>query len=187
MDTMTQSTHALLALTTAALVTFSATACTTADTASPSPSASSSNTPVASPTPTPTATSGAVSAVDPTQPHDPDDMNNWADGITTSLEGTRALAGITTHLGPDSSTQFSLNDGTLAPGSYSYYFACRGDGDITMTISNAGAELTTLSGACSGDLQGGNFSTSEVGTDFVVTSMDAPVDVVLRVTDALPS
>lgn len=40
----------------------------------------------------------------------------------------------------------------LAPGSYSYYFACRGDGDVA----------------------------------FAITSLDAPVDVVLRVTDQLP-
>jgi len=189
MENMKKTKNLLLALSTGALVIASATACTSGTTASPSESASSSSTPVASasPTPTPTATSSAVSAVDPTKPHDPEDMRNWADGVTTSLEGTRTISGITTHLGPDSGTQFSNLDGTLPAGAYSYYFACRGEGEMTFTINNAGAEIAKLSGACSGDLQGGNFSTTEVGTDFVLTSMDAPIDVVVRISDPLPS
>jgi len=95
--------------------------------------------------------------------------------------------GVSGHVGPESSTSFMLTDTELEAGTYSYFFACRGAGDITFTIENAGAPVATLEGACTGTPLQGSFTLSEVGTDFVTTSMDEPIDFVVRVTDELPS
>lgn len=179
---MKKTRHLLVASSIAALLLASTTGCTAGDVsdlASSSPATSS-------PTPSSSSTSEAMSAVEPGQPHDAVDMDNWVADISASLGSEPILSGVVTHLGPDSSSSLTTTDSRLDPGSYSYYFACRGDGDVTFTIENAGVEQVMLEGPCADQLMGGDFSTTELGTDFAITSLNAPVDVVVRVTDQLP-
>jgi hypothetical protein len=183
---MKKTKNLLLALGTGALIITAATACTSNTAATPSASATRSPWPTPSPTATPTATSSPMSAVAPGEEYNEAEAKQWVDGLTQNIDPATIRTGISGHVGPESSTTFTLTDTELDPGSYSYYFVCRGDGDITFTIENAGAAVTSIEGACTGSPQGGSFTTTEVGTDLVVVSMDAPLDYVLRVTDELP-
>ena len=184
MANMKKSRHLLVASGVAVLIVSSATGCTVGNVSRPataSPTASST----ASPAPSSSSTSEAMSAVEPGQPHDAVDMDNWVASITASLGSEPTLSGVVAHLGPDSNSSLTTTDSRLDPGSYSYYFACRGDGNVTFTIENAGVEQVRLEGPCANQLLGGNFSTTELGADFALSSLDAPVDVVVRVTDRL--
>ncbi|WP_141630051.1 hypothetical protein [Salinibacterium sp. PAMC 21357] len=173
---MKKTKHLVVVFSVAALL-LSTAGCSSGDVSGPassSPAATSSSTPQ------------AMSAMEPGQPHDPVDMDNWVASVTANLGPQSALAGIAAHVGPDSSSSLTTSDSVLEPGSYSFFFACRGDGDVTFSVENAGVEQVTLEGSCAGKLQGGDFSTTEVGTDFVITALRAPADVVLRITDQLP-
>jgi hypothetical protein len=127
-----------------------------------------------------------MSAVAPGEEYNEKDAKRWVDGLTQNIDPTTIRTGVSGHVGPDSSTTFTLTDTELEAGTYSYVFACRGTGDIAFTIENAGAPVSTLEGACTGSPQEGSFVLSEVGTEFVVVSMDEPIDYLLRVTDELP-
>ena len=185
---MKKTKNLLLALSTGALVIASATACTSDTTAAPSETESASSIPTSSPspTPTPTFTTTPMSAVQPGEEYDPEEADRWVANLTQNIPLDTILTGVSGHVGPDSSTKFTLTDTELEAGTYSYYFACRGDGDITFTIENAGAPVTTIEGACTGTPQEGSFTLSEVTTDFVAISLDAPIDYLVRVTDELP-
>ena len=127
-----------------------------------------------------------MSAVTPGEEYNEAEAKQWVDGLTQNIDLATIRTGVSGHVGPESSTNFTLTDTELEPGTYSYFFACRGEGDITFTIENAGAPVSTIAGACTGSPQEGSFTLSEVGTDFVAVSMDAPIDYLLRVTDELP-
>jgi hypothetical protein len=186
MENMKKTKNLLLALTTGALVTTTATACTSDDT-TVSPTESASSTPTSEPTPLPTPTSTPMSAVTPGEEFDQDEANLWAAGVTSSIDPASILAGHSGHLGSESAEKFTFTDTQLEAGTYSYSFACRGEGDIVLTIENAGAPVTTIEGPCTGELQSGSFTLTEATTDFVAVSTEEPIDYLVRVTAALPS
>jgi hypothetical protein len=128
-----------------------------------------------------------MSAVAPGEEYDQDEANRWAAELTQNIDPATMLNGFSGHLGSESATKFTFIDTELEAGTYSYSFACRGEGDIVFTIENAGAPVTTIEGPCTGELQSGSFTLTEVTTDFVAVSMDEPIDYLVRVTTELPS
>lgn len=83
---------------------------------------------------------------------------------------------------------------SLPAGNYSYYFACRGGGEVTFGISSGAgvgagatgtAESPVLSGPCTGQVQGGDFTAVEGGTEFRIKATGDPIDFVIRYGDPI--
>ncbi|MDO9398772.1 MAG: hypothetical protein Q7T71_19685 [Herbiconiux sp.] len=158
-------------------------------TAEPSSTAS----PTAGPgtaTAVPTTTSSATpkpgdrSAVDPSRPFDIDEMKDWAQSIvdTIPVEPGTSLQGGSSHLDEESTQRTFVDYQSLAPGEYTFWYACRGGGELTFSITSGGVTSPTLAGACTGQVQSGDFTAAEGGTKFEFSNVGDPVDWVTRFT-----
>ncbi|PPF77641.1 hypothetical protein C5B96_15350 [Subtercola sp. Z020] len=138
-------------------------------------------------------TSGAQSAAQPGAPFDPDEAAAWTTDIARQMLGSRepgALEGSAGHLDDATSQNRVERFLSLPAGDYSYAFACRGGGEVTLGVATGaavgdgsgdlGTESPLLAGSCSGQILGGDFTAEEGGTEFRLRASGAAVDYVLR-------
>ena len=105
-------------------------------TAAPSASASS---PAPSASPTPGAGAAADEAL---LPLPVGDIADWAETAVPRGETEGYAVGYSGWISENSSPNQTSNFASLAPGSYQAQFACRGDGEITITTAELDAEPT---------------------------------------------
>jgi hypothetical protein len=79
------------------------------------------------------------------------------------------------HLDKATALQSTSTDTSLPVGTYTYHFACRGDADITFTVTNAGA-VTNLSGPCTDERRSGQFVATASGVTVTARSAAEPLD-----------
>ena len=152
-------------------------ACSTA-----APEAAESSAPTASATATPTQ------SATPEPTWDPAGTAAWAAEVVPTGGSDGFIRAQNGHIDAGSPGAFTLQDNTLPAGSYSLYFACRGDADTTVTVAVVGDEAATMSGGCAGEAAGMDITTATDGATFTVIGDPGgeAVDWALALTDLLP-
>ncbi|MCU1407163.1 MAG: hypothetical protein JWQ43_3466 [Glaciihabitans sp.] len=133
-----------------------------------------------SPVPTPTAQSAAEEDGEATF----DDLTTeeWAKQVIATSISDDEFSVLSGHLDEATSLQSSDTDTTLQPGTYTYHFACRGEGDITFTATNGDAELFSADGPCTNEQEAGAFVATTAGVTVTAISSGEPLDWAFKLT-----
>jgi len=109
-------------------------------------------------------------------------FTEWAEQVIATSVSDDVFTTLSGHLDPDSALQSSSTDASLAPGSYTYHFACRGEGNIEFTAGSAGMALFEVDGPCTGEDLQGPFVTTETGATITAVSQGTPLDWAFKLT-----
>jgi hypothetical protein len=109
----------------------------------------------------------------------------WAAEAVPTAGSTGFILAQNGHVEAGQPEAFTLQASSLVAGAYSLHFACRGDADTTVSLSDdAGATLST---SCTDEASGMDISTQQEGVTLNVTGGNgAAVDWALAITEPLP-
>jgi hypothetical protein len=133
--------------------------------------------------PIPDETAEAVVEVTEGESHSSDlTTAEWAERALATAISVDEFTTLHGHLDASTSLEATHTDSTLEAGTYSYHFACNGEGDIEFTAGNGDETLFEYEGECHDEDEVGQFVAEESGVTVTASSSGDAIDWAFKLT-----